>query len=102
LFTAGLMRGPFELPQATLVIAAGWDFGASEGKADWDSVSSSGAGRLLGLTGVFSAREGNGSGAPSSACLFYETIRFRGKRGRYASVYLKVSGRKGHDGCPDE
>jgi hypothetical protein len=70
---AGLMRGPVLVPQAGLAgaAAAGAD-GASDGNARCDSVSTcAGVDALArGLTGE-SFRLGNGSGAPSSSCLFY-------------------------------
>lgn len=70
LLTAGLIRGP--LPQAVLG-ATFPEVGARDGKADWDSVSSACVVEpLRALTGVESAKEGKGSGAPSSSCLFYK------------------------------
>lgn len=68
------IRGPAAAPQAGLVAETTAGVAdASEGKANWDPVSNS---RLAGawdlvLEGIESARDGNGSGAPSSSCLFY-------------------------------
>lgn len=73
--TAGAMRGPLLAPQADVVcLIAGATVGASEGKATSDPVSRGAlAGFLAGLgaAGPLSTKEGKGSGAPSSSCLFY-------------------------------
>jgi hypothetical protein len=69
---AGLMRGPVLVPQADLAGAATAGAGASDGNARCDSVSTcAGVDALArGLAGE-SFKLGNGSGAPSSSCLFY-------------------------------
>ena len=70
--TAGLMRGPVLVPQVGLAGAAAGTDGAREGNANWDAVST--CGRVEGLGRCFageSFRVGNGSGAPSSSCLFW-------------------------------
>ena len=68
----------------------------------WEEVSTLAvplAGAARALTGVSSTKLGNGSGAPSSSCLFWDG-------GEYAAVaagkrqvrYLEVSSREGHGG----
>ena len=101
----GLMRGPAAALQAEATgLLPAWAAGARDGKASWDSVSTLWLPLPLdavarALTGVSSTRLGNGSGAPSSSCLFWDG-------GEYAAVaagkrqvrYLEVSSREGHGG----
>ena len=102
---AGLMRGPaFAAHAEATGLLPAWAAGARDGKASWDSVSTLWLPLPLdavarALTGVSSTRLGNGSGAPSSSCLFWDG-------GEYAAVaagkrqvrYLEVSSREGHGG----
>jgi hypothetical protein len=69
--TVALMRGPASEPQADFpgAAAAGVEV-ARVGKSACESASAGTWTTRLGLTVVASPREGNGSGAPSSSCLF--------------------------------
>jgi len=79
LATVDLIRGPVDEPHAELEGAE--DAGVAEGsvgKASSDSVSN---GRVwwgvLGFAGVCCEIDGKGSGAPSSSCFFYISVRRR-------------------------
>ena len=69
---AGLMRGPALAPHAEATgLLAAWGAGARDGNASCDSVSTVPLdGVARGLIGASSTKLGNGSGAPSSSCLF--------------------------------
>jgi len=73
--TAALMRGPASEPQADFAgtEAAGAE-GARVGKSVIESASVGSWTTRRDLTGVASPREGKGSGAPSSSCLFWNHI----------------------------
>ena len=98
---AGLMRGPAPAPHAEAAgLLAAWGAGARDGNASWDSVSMvplvAGA---RGLTGVSSTKLGNGSGAPSSSCLFYSArCEPRRRRAIWQGPYLEVSSGESHGG----
>ena len=102
LVAAGLMRGPALAPQAEATGLAAWGAGARDGKASWEEVSTLAvplAGAARALTGVSSTKLGNGSGAPSSSCLFYSArCEPRRRRAIWQGPYLEVSSGESHGG----
>jgi len=76
LATVDLIRGPVDEPHAELEGAEG--AGTAEGrvgKASSDSVSNGWVRGVLGFAEVCCESDGKGSGAPSSSCLLYTSVR---------------------------